>query len=224
MKKALIISVILNVAIITAFIVKRFYYSQPIASAPSWSTAWNSQKSDLFSAVPINAGDIVFVGDSHIERFLLNEYYPCSNIRNRGIGSNTTVQVINRLGEILNRKPAKVFIQAGINDLATGCSADSTFTNLTKIVGMVRVASATPYIISLFPTRGADGHLNEAIRQVNMRLAEYCIRKNVEFINLYPGLAVNGELDKDLTSDDTHLNSKGYGLWKKVMDGYIISP
>lgn len=223
MKKALIISFSLNIIIVSAFGIKRYYYgNRPVtASLSEWSIAWNEQKTDLFNSVPIAAGDIVFIGDSHIERFLLNDYFPVTKIRNRGIGSNTATQVMDRLHGILQRNPSKLFIQIGINDLAFGYSSDSTFDRIRRLINTVDRSSVSLHIISLFPTRGHDGYLNEAVRSVNVKLANYCISNNITFINVHPQLVNVGELNKDLTGDDCHLNGKGYEILKKVVEPYI---
>jgi lysophospholipase L1-like esterase len=224
MKKALLISSLsLNVIIISAFAIKRLYYSQqPAAVAPSaWSVTWDRQKNDLYSNVPIDSGDIVFVGDSHVERFLLNDYFPCQRVRNRGIGSNTTRQVIARLDSIVLRKPSKLFLQIGINDLSFGNSSDTTYNNIVKIIRRVDRSKTSLYVVSLFPTRGQERYLNDAVKSLNVKLADYCIRNNITFVNIYPMLLKNGELAVDLTSDDTHLNGKGYDIWAKEIEKHV---
>lgn len=223
MKKALIISLSINVIIISAFGIKRYYYSnRPVkASLSDWSIAWNAQKQDLFNAVPIDSGDIVFIGDSHIERFLLNDYFPRARVRNRGIGSNSTMQVADRLPAILQRKPSKLFLQIGINDLAFGYTPDSVFNNIIRLTKMVDRSITTLYVTSLFPTRGHDGYMNYAVKSINIDLAEYCIRNNISFINLYPKLVQGDELNKELAGDDCHLNGKGYVIWKEAIEKYV---
>lgn len=223
MKKALIISLLINVIIISAFGIKRYYYSHKPAgsSIPEWSITWNKQKIGIYNTLPINSGDIVFVGDSHTEYFPVYEYYTKKAVRNRGIGSNTTMQVIERLPAILQRKPAKLFLQIGINDLAFGYSPDSTLNNIMRITRMVDRSVTTLYISSLFPTRGRDSYLNDAVKEINRKLADYCIINNITFINVYPLLLQGSGLNNDLTNDDCHLNGKGYQIWKDEIEEYV---
>jgi lysophospholipase L1-like esterase len=222
MKKALMISVTLNILIVSAFVIKRAYYRQPAGGSLSeWSIAWNEQKNDLYSTAPIDSGDIVFIGDSHIERFLLNDYYPGRNIRNRGIGSNTTEQVISRLPSILKRKPSKLFIQVGVNDLAFGYPVDKAYYNIVEICVLANASKVPLYINSVFPTRAADGRLNNDIVKLNEKVKSYCKTNGVTYIDIHPNLLMNGELNKDYTIDDSHLNSKGYAIWKKAIDQYV---
>ena len=223
MKKALIISVILHVITIALFGFKRLYYShRPVAAGPAeWSVTWNAQKNELYSAIPIDSGDIVFVGDSHIERFLLNDYFPCHHVRNRGIGSNTTDQVIARLPDILQRHPSKVFVLVGINDLAMRRPVDSTFNNLVRITKMVKSSSATPVVILLFPSRGKDADLNDEALLLNNKLSSFCKENEITVIDIFNQLERGGQLNNELTSDDTHLNSKGYGILKDSIKKYL---
>lgn len=223
MKKALIISLSINILIIVAFGAKRYYYSRKPTEATlsQWSISWNKEMNDRYNAVPIDSGDIVFIGDSHTERFLLNDYFPGSKIRNRGIGSNTTMQVIDRLPAILQRKPSKLFLLIGVNDMSFGYSIDSVYNNIVRIISMVDRSKNALHVISLFPTRGHDNYLNDAVRSINVKLADYCISKNITFINVYPDLLHGGELNKDLTGDDCHLNGKGYGIFKKAVEPYV---
>lgn len=223
MKKALIISLSLHIITIAVFGFKRYYYSQrPVAEAPAeWSVTWNALKNDLFSVAPIDSGDVVFLGDSHVERFLLNDFYPGKRMRNRGIGSNTTTQVINRLPDILKRKPSKLFLLIGINDLAMRRPVDSVYNNIVRIAEEAKAAGAIPHIISLFPSRGNDADLNDETVKLNEMLTSYCNKNKVQYIDMFTSLEKGHELNKDLTSDDTHLNSAGYVIWKEVMGQYI---
>lgn len=221
MKKAFYISLLFNILIISFIIGKRFYYTQPVVSNQTdWSEAWNQQKNDLFSAAPINRGDIVFIGDSHTDRFLLNDLYPCRKIRNRGIGSNTTIQVLSRLDDIMKAKPEKIFLQIGVNDLAFGYSPDSTFNNIIKIAERIK-GNATLYITSVFPTRSSGGYLNNAIKILNEKIAGYCSANGITYINLYPKLILKGELNKEYTIDNSHLNAKGYTIWRQTIEPYL---
>jgi lysophospholipase L1-like esterase len=86
---------------------------------------------------------------------------------------------------------------------------------------MIDRSVTTPYVISLFPTRGPDGYLNDAIKELNQRVDDYCIRNRIEFINVYSALVKYGELNKEFSSDGTHLNSKGYGILKDSIKKYL---
>jgi lysophospholipase L1-like esterase len=77
------------------------------------------------------------------------------------------------------------------------------------------------YVVSLFPTRGNDSHLNNNVKSINVSLEDYCINSNILFINIYPQLVENCELNKELAADDCHLNSNGYKVWYHAIKKYI---
>jgi hypothetical protein len=194
---------------------------KPSPKPSQWSIEWNQQRSELHAGVPIDSGDIVFIGDSHIERFLLNDYYPNKHIRNRGIGSNTSFQVLERIGPILKRRPTKVFVLIGVNDLAFGYSKDSVLKNIISINNAIRAAGAVPYIISILPTSGGDAHLNPDIIDINSTLQILCESRCLPYVDFYSVVNEHNQLKPSLTIDKAHLNSVGYALCKTVLDRYI---
>jgi lysophospholipase L1-like esterase len=68
---------------------------------------------------PAAAGRVVFLGDSITEGWALDQYFPGKPYVNRGIGGQTTPQMLVRLyPDVLDLKPAAVIILAGTNDIA----------------------------------------------------------------------------------------------------------
>ena len=71
-----------------------------------------------FNSSPLKRGDIIFLGNSITaegKNWSVRLNNP--NIRNRGIGGDTTDGVLARTGEIVDSKPTAVFLLIGINDL-----------------------------------------------------------------------------------------------------------
>jgi lysophospholipase L1-like esterase len=68
---------------------------------------------------PAAAGRVVFLGDSITEGWALDQYFPGKPYVNRGIGGQTTPQMLVRLyPDAIDLKPAAVIILAGTNDIA----------------------------------------------------------------------------------------------------------
>lgn len=64
-------------------------------------------------------GRVVFLGDSITEGWALDQYFPGKPYVNRGIGGQTTPQMLVRLyPDVIDLKPAAVIILAGTNDIA----------------------------------------------------------------------------------------------------------
>lgn len=62
---------------------------------------------------------VVFIGDSITAGWKLDEYFPNQPFINRGIGGQTTSQILLRFRQdIINLKPKAVVILAGTNDIA----------------------------------------------------------------------------------------------------------
>src|SRR5688572_32636998 len=78
-----------------------------------------SYKSRLgfFKSYPNSKKDIIFLGNSITQGVDWAELLQNKNARNRGISGDITYGVLERLGEITEGKPTKVFILIGINDI-----------------------------------------------------------------------------------------------------------
>lgn len=68
---------------------------------------------------PAQAGRVVFMGDSITDLWKLEEFFPGRPYVNRGIGGQTTPQMLVRMyPDVLDLKPAAMVLLAGINDIA----------------------------------------------------------------------------------------------------------
>ncbi|HRN58259.1 MAG TPA: sialate O-acetylesterase, partial [Agriterribacter sp.] len=68
-------------------------------------------------SLPQTKNDILFVGNSITDGNEWNELFDNSKMKNRGISGDISAGVIHRIDEIANRKPGKVFLMIGVNDL-----------------------------------------------------------------------------------------------------------
>ncbi|HEY8590760.1 MAG TPA: hypothetical protein VIL55_14535, partial [Naasia sp.] len=69
-----------------------------------------------FAEVGARSGRVVFLGDSISEFGLWEEWFPEIPVLNRGIGGETSAQVLARL-ETAITEPRAVFLLVGTNDL-----------------------------------------------------------------------------------------------------------
>ena len=90
------------------------------------------QRATHFKSLPKTNGDIIFIGNSITDGAEWSELFADNRIKNRGISGDISAGVLNRLDEIVNRKPAKVFLLIGVNDLSRNISTDSIFKNITR--------------------------------------------------------------------------------------------
>jgi len=223
MKKALMISVAFNLLLVLGWAGKRLYYSNSAPSNNDYASTINADKCSVLQKLPISNEDIVLIGNSITERFPANEMFQSLRIKNRGIGSNLTMHVLDRIGPIAAGHPGKIFIEVGINDLAQKVPLDTTLENFEKIIEVVRRVSPTTqlFIQSVMPTTGPDQHLMPDIIKLNNQLIILCKRHHVVLVDMFDPFEMGGHMNKDLTTDGTHLNYTGYLKYKAILDLYI---
>ncbi|MDP9080928.1 MAG: GDSL-type esterase/lipase family protein [Bacteroidota bacterium] len=234
---ALIISIIINFVILAAsyYIGKRVYYYQSglpqnrkdiLPQKTGYITyrinikQSNANAVNLFKALPHSNSDIVFLGTSLTAGFPLSEMFADCRLKNRGIGGNKTNDIFNRLNEVTNGKPAKIFLEVGTNDITLNCLIDTIFNNFVKIVTTIKKNSPKTrlYVQSVLPF-GRNNISN--IENYNKNVQNYCTENKITFINLYPLFLEKGSIKDELTVDGTHLNIKGYLIWKDAIAPYI---
>lgn len=223
MKKALIISVSVNLLLVTSWAVKRIYYSIPQTSATDYASIINAEKSSLYKDLPVDSDDIIFAGNSITERFPIAEMFCSLNIKNRGIGSNLTSHLLKRIGTIAKGHPKKIFIEIGINDLAQKIPQKDILNNFRAIIDTVKIYSPATliYVQSLMPTTGPDKYLMPDIVKLNEALKIMCEEKHINLVDMFTPFEAGGQMNESLTTDGTHLNYAGYVKYKRVLDEHV---
>ncbi|HTC00942.1 MAG TPA: GDSL-type esterase/lipase family protein [Ferruginibacter sp.] len=230
-KRVLIASILLNIVLIGFFIGKEIFAinaCKKIEHPPLPTINHHLMRIELFQKMPIKQNNIVFLGNSLTQYFELAEFFQNVNIKNRGIAGDVTSGVLKRLNEITQNKPSKIFIEIGINDILSGLSTDSIYSNYSKIIDSIRIQSPETvlYIQSLLPTSKSinnnDSKALPHIIDLNTRLSSLCRTKKIIYIDLYSHFLVNNEINAALFSkDQLHLNSDGYILWKNLINEYV---
>lgn len=183
-----------------------------------------------FESYPHRSSDIVFLGNSITAHAFWNELLDLPQARNRGISGDITFGVLERLDEVINGKPAKVFILIGINDISRNIPDSVIIGNERKIVQRIKAGSPQTkiYLQTIMPTNSSFGkfphhyHKEEHIHRVNEGLKQIAATEGITLIDLYPHfLDAQGNLDERYTLDGLHPNAKGYEVWKKVLEKYL---
>lgn len=181
-----------------------------------------TQRLDFFRKMPNRKGEIAFVGNSITEGGKWQELFQQKNIINRGISGDVTYGILARLDEVLESKPAKVFLLSGVNDMKRGTPNEVILNNFKRMIVMVKTQSpkTTLYMQSVLPVN--EGMLpaiyaqvkNAKIKDLNQKLEALCKEMGVNYINLHPALAdEKGSLKKELSIDGLHLRQASYVLW-----------
>lgn len=183
-----------------------------------------------FRSLPQTSGEIIFLGNSITDGGEWSELFADTNIKNRGISGDVTTGVLYRLDEVAQRKPARVFLLIGTNDLARGVSPDSVIKNILLTAAYLKqVSPATRlFVQSILPVNEAfgkfSGHTSKAaqIKVVNEKLRLQGEKYKYDFLDLFAVFAdEKGKLKKNLTNDGLHLTSKGYLLWKHLLFPHV---
>src|SRR3712207_850541 len=121
-KIALFISISLNllfVALGIVFIRKRGGVSYVLGKIPFLKTKlsksfvydnpYYQDKKTHFETLLKSESEILFLGDSISDYCEWSEFFPNKRIKNRGIAGDTTDGILNRIDEVIQSKPEKLF-------------------------------------------------------------------------------------------------------------------
>jgi lysophospholipase L1-like esterase len=176
-----------------------------------------------FNALGCPSGRIVFLGDSITEQCLWNEWFPELPVLNRGIGGETSGQVLDRLDSAIN-EPLAVFLLIGTNDLSVGFAEDEIVQNVRDTLREIarRAEDCPVYVQSVMPRTAA---YRDRISRLNERLELLCETDfpSSRYIDLWPALATpEGTLRPDYSLDKLHLNAAGYRSWVERIRPHVV--
>lgn len=194
-------------------------------------STYYQQRITHFRTLPETKDDIIFLGNSITDGGEWNELFSDSHIKNRGISGDITAGIIHRLDEVTDRKPAKVFLLIGTNDLARGISPDSLVKNIMLIADYLHQQSPATqlFVQSVLPVNAIykkfATHTNKSaeINQVNAALLQKAEGHHYLYINIHDAFCdTEGKMNARLTNDGLHLKGEGYLLWKHLVYPWVF--
>ncbi|SDB62812.1 Lysophospholipase L1 [Flavobacteriaceae bacterium MAR_2010_188] len=183
-----------------------------------------------FRTYPDSNNDIIFLGNSITARAQWNELLQCPMARNRGISGDTTFGILERLDEITEGKPSKIFLLIGINDISRDFPDSLIMKNYKEIVSRIKKESPNTkiYIETILPVNKSfdvyKRHYNkdEHILYINEELRKLALKMDVTLIDIYSEfLDEKNRMDAEFTDEGLHLNEKGYLKWAKILKPYM---
>lgn len=198
---------------------------------------------------PTETNRVVFMGDSITDLWKLEQSFPSKPYVNRGIGGQTTPQMLVRMyPDVIDLKPAAVLILAGTNDIARNTGPETTtmveenlmaMTDLAQKHGIkVILCSLTP--ISDYvdappsggnpPSPGAPtpkliqsaGRPPAQILELNAWIKKYAASVGAVYADYFSAVVDgNGMLKDGLSGDGLHPNKQGYALMAPVAQAAI---
>lgn len=177
---------------------------------------------------------VIFFGDSITDIWKLDESFPGKHYINRGIGGQTTPQMLVRFRQdVIDLHPAVVVILAGTNDIAGNSGTETldqieadytSFAELAKVNGIRAVfSSVTP--INAMNQRALWFYLQrspEKILALNVWLKKYCADHDLVYLDYFSAMVDDqGFLKKDLTEDGLHPNAAGFAVMAPLAEAAI---
>lgn len=184
-----------------------------------------------FKTKPISKKDYVFLGNSITAGGNWSALLGLTNVKNRGISGDITFGVLDRLDEIIEAQPAKLFVLIGINDISRKIPGGLILKNYKEMISRVRKGSKYTqiYFNTLLPVNSSfgkfDNHYGKDLHIIwlNQEIKKLAA-KNVTIIDLYPVFSdENNVLRAELTKDGLHLLPAGYRVWAAFLKsgGYL---
>jgi len=185
---------------------------------------------------PPAAGEnrVIFFGDSITDMWKLEEYFPGKPYVNRGIGGQTTPQMLVRFRQdVIDLQPKVVVILAGTNDIAGNSGPmrpediEANYASLAELArahdirvifsSVLPVHNYTPQSQDLFAQRAP-----EKILELNRWLKAYCAANGFVYLDYFSAMADDrGLLKRDLANDGLHPNMAGYKVMAPLAQAAI---
>jgi acyl-CoA thioesterase I len=185
---------------------------------------------------PLAAGEnrVVFFGDSITDIWHLDQYFPGKPYVNRGIGGQTTPQMLVRFRQdVIDLHPKVVVILAGTNDIAgnTGPMRNEdidanykSFFELAYASG-IRVVYASILPVHNYTDKSKDFFAQRPMSRIltlNEWVKKYCVDNHIVYLDYFSSLVDDkGLLKRGLADDGLHPNDTGYKIMAPLAEAAI---
>jgi lysophospholipase L1-like esterase len=177
---------------------------------------------------------VVFFGDSITDMWRIESSFPGKGYLNRGIGGQTTAQMLVRFREdVIALAPQAVVILAGTNDIAGNSgpmTPEETEANFTSMAELARLHGIRVIFSSVLPVHHYTPHSDatfplrppEKIAELNRWLKAYSAANGHTYLDYVPATADDkGWLKRELADDGLHPGPAGYALMAGLAEAAI---
>jgi len=216
---------------------------------------WNQlgryhQANKELKAQPVEPGRVVFYGDSITDVWKLAESFPGKPYVNRGIGGQTTSQMLGRMyADVIELKPRAVILLAGTNDIArnTGpMTATMIQQNIKAITELAKHNGIKVILCSILPvsdypfersqkslspdpktpmrnvSQKTNGRPPSDILKMNAWLKSYASEVGAIYVDYFgPMVDEKGWLKDGYAEDGLHPNAEGYRIMAPIAEAAI---
>ncbi len=177
---------------------------------------------------------VVFFGDSITDSWKLDNYFPGKPYLNRGIGGQTTPQMLVRFRQdVIDLHPKVVVILAGTNDIAGNTGPmrlediESDYASLAELARANQIAVVFSSVLPVhnYTPRSQDFFAQrspEKILALNRWLKDYCAAHGVIYLDYFTAMVDDkGLLQHDLAEDGLHPNPAGFKIMAPLAEAAI---
>jgi len=181
-----------------------------------------------------NENRVVFFGDSITDIWQLDEYFPGKAYINRGIGGQTTPQMLVRFRQDVIDLGAKVVvILAGTNDIAGNTGSmrlEDIEANYASIAELAQAHKIRVVFSSVLPVHNYTPRATEffaqrstqKILELNQWLKVYSAAHGCIYLDYFRAMVdEKGLLKKDLADDGLHPNQAGFKVMAPLAEAAI---
>jgi lysophospholipase L1-like esterase len=185
---------------------------------------------------PAAAGEkrVVFFGDSITDIWKLDESFPGKPYVNRGIGGQTTPQMLVRFRQdVIDLHPKAVLILAGTNDIAGNTGPmrnediEANYASMSELARAhrIRVIFASLLPVHNYTEKSKDffaQRSRDRILQLNEWLKGYCTSSGDFYLDYFSAMVDDqGMMKKDLADDGLHPNEAGFKVMAPLAEAAI---
>ena len=184
---------------------------------------------------PGNENRVIFFGDSITDIWKLADYFPNKPYINRGIGGQTTPQMLVRFRQdVIALHPKVVILLAGTNDIAGNTGPirnediEANYTTMAELAEMhgIHMIFASVLPVHNYTERAKDFFVQRPparILELNAWLKDYCTRNDLVYLDYFSALVDDkGLLKKDLADDGLHPNAAGFKVMAPLAEAAIV--
>ena len=177
---------------------------------------------------------VVFFGDSITDSWKLADYFPGKPYLNRGIGGQTTPQMLVRFRQdVIDLHPKVVVILAGTNDIAGNTGPmhlediEADYASLAELAQASHIAVVFSSILPVhnYTPRSQDFFAQRSpakILELNQWLKDYCAASHLVYLDYFAALVDDkGLLKRELAEDGLHPNPAGFKIMAPLADDAI---
>jgi lysophospholipase L1-like esterase len=184
-----------------------------------------SEANSKLTAPSATQARVVFMGDSITDIWKLDKYFPGKPYINRGIGGQTTPQMLIRFRpDVIDLQPKVVVILAGTNDIAgnTGLMTLAEIeSNLQTMAELARIHGIRVVLASVLPVNDYTERSKMffplrppgQILELNRWIKNYAAQNRDVYLDYFSAMVdEKGLLKRDLADDGLHPNDKGFAI------------